>query len=225
MLWLGAFMALAACGGGESLTYDESIDLISSAMARTMAAEFSIESRSVYIVETADSIEEYTYNIYQFNIESALNFFGYEEDRNPFAPPVTRHSVTLEGKYYEFVDSYQCYSYNPQVKFIGDERTFGTFPSYKRELYRNYDYSGRKWVAEDGSSVALIEFESDPDTRFSFKVENGFLVEQVFYSESDTYGILVEDDHDGKIVAKKDVTRYYDIGVKKDFPVPEPICE
>ena len=75
MLWLGAFMALAACGGGESLTYDESIDSISSAMARTMAAEFSIESRSVYIVETADSIEEYTYNIYQFNIESALRLF------------------------------------------------------------------------------------------------------------------------------------------------------
>ena len=217
-------MALAACGGGESLTYDESIDSISSAMARTMAAEFSIESRSVYIVETADSIEEYTYNIYQFNIESALNFFGYEEDRNPFAPPVTRHSVTLEGKYYEFVDSSQCYSYNPRVKYM-DGGTSGTFASYKRELYRDYDYSGRKWVAEDGSSVALIEFESDPDTRFSFKVENGFLVEQVFYSESDTYGILVGDDHDGKIVAKRDVARYYDIGVKKDFPVPEPICE
>ena len=224
MLWVGALMALVACGGGESLTYDESIDSISSAIARTMAAEFSIESRSVYIVETADSIEEYTYNIYQFNIESALNFFGYEEDRNPFAPPVTRHSVTLEGKYYEFVDSYQCYSYNPGVIYM-DGGTVGTFASYNRELYRDYDYSGRKWVAEDGSSVALIEFESDPDTRFSFKVENGFLVEQVFYSESDTYGILVGDDHDGKIVAKKDVTRYYDIGVKKDFPVPEPICE
>ena len=224
MLWLGALMALVACGGGESLTYDESIDSISSAMARTMAAEFSIESRSVYIVETADSIEEYTYNSYQFNIESAQSFFGYEEDRNPFAPPVTRHFVTLEDKYYEFVDSYQCYSDNQRVKYM-DGGTFGTFPSYKRELYRDYDYSGRKWVAEDGSSVTLIEFESDPDTRFSFKVENGFLVEQVFYSESDTYGILVGDDHDGKIVAKRDVARYYDIGVKKDFPVPEPICE
>ena len=226
MPWVGALMALVACGGGESLTYDESIDSISSAMARTMAAEFSIESRSVYIVETADSIEEYTYSTYQFNIESAQSFFGYEEDRNPFAPPVTRHSVTLEDKYYEFVDSSQCYSYNPRVIYMdGGGGTFGTFGSYKRELYRDYDYSGRKWVAEDGSSVTLIEFESDPDTRFSFKVENGFLVEQVFYSESDTYGILVGDDHDGKIVAKRDVTRYYDIGVKKDFPVLEPICE
>ena len=227
MLWLGVLMALAACGGGESLTYDESIDSIS----RTMAAEFSIESRSVYIVETADSItadsiEEYTYNIYQVTFESAQSFFGYEEDRNPFAPPVTRHFVTLEGKDYEFVDSYQCYSDNPRVIYMdGGGGTFGTFGSYKRELYRDYDYSGRKWVAEDGSGVTLIEFESDPDTRFSFKVENGFLVEQVFYSESDTYGILVGDDHDGKIVAKRDVTRYYDIGVKKDFPVPEPICE
>ena len=216
-------MALAACGGGESLTYDESIDLISSAMARTMAGEFSIDDTGIDVVETADSIEEYTYKTYQFNIESAQSFFGYEEDRNPFAPPVTRHSVTLEDKYYEFVDSSQCYSYNPGVIYYGG--TVGTFASYNRELYRDYDYSGRKWVAEDGSSVTLIEFESDPDTRFSFKVENGFLVEQVFYSESDTYGILVGDDHDGKIVAKKDVTRYYDIGVKKDFPVPEPICE
>ena len=49
MLWVGALMALVACGGGESLTYDESIDSISSAMARTMAAEFSIERHAASI--------------------------------------------------------------------------------------------------------------------------------------------------------------------------------
>ena len=125
MPWVGSLMALVACGGGESLTYDESIDSISSAMAMTMAADFSIESRSVYIVETADSIEEYTYNSYQVNIESAQNFFGYEDDRNPFAPSETRHFVTLEGKNYEFVDSYQCYSDNPGVTYM-DGETIGT---------------------------------------------------------------------------------------------------
>ena len=35
MVWLGALMALAACGGGESLTFDESMDLIAGANART----------------------------------------------------------------------------------------------------------------------------------------------------------------------------------------------
>ena len=218
------FALVAAACGGESLAYDEAMDLLSSASERTVAGEFSVESHSVYIVEKGDSLEEYTYNSYTVHFESDRRFFGYDENRNPLSPPEILRYVVLEGEEYEFIDADQCYSDMPQVTRLGGG-TFETIGPAMRELYRDYDYSSKKWGTEDGSSVTLIEFKPDPDARFSFKVQDGFLVESTYYSEDDSYGRLVGDGFDGKIVAKLNVTRFYDIGVKKEFPVPEPICE
>ena len=60
---------------------------------------------------------------------------------------------------------------------------------------------------------------------FTFTIEGGFLVGQMVYVEGDIYGRLVGAGFDGKILAKKSVRRYYDMGAEKEFPVPEPICE
>ena len=259
MLWLGALMALVACGGGESLTYDESMDLLASAMERTIASEYSAEGNTVYVVDMGDSLREYTYSGYEIHHKSSRNFFSYHVTRNPLSPPEISKSIVLEGKMYEFVDADRCYSHDaqktvsasgtqvtttttsevqetsiPDVKVTTSftatsdrfgSSTFDRFGPYTRKIYRDYDYSGERWVEEDGSSVALIEFESDPDFRFSFKVRDGYMVESKVHSERDNHGKLVRDGFDDKIVAKKTLTRYYNIGVRKEFPVPEPICE
>ena len=114
MLWLGALMALAACGGGESLTYDESMDSISSAMARTVAGEFSIDDTSIDVVEMDNSTGEYTFNIFSVYFDPERGWFGYSEDRNPFAPPARRRFLTTGGvRTMSSLKSYQCYSDNP----------------------------------------------------------------------------------------------------------------
>ena len=87
------------------------------------------------------------------------------------------------------------------------------------------EYVGGKRVVQDGSTTETIEFETGTGSTDSFTIQDGLLVEAVQYVQFDGYGRRVGDGFDGKIVAKKYIRRYYDIGVKKEFPVPEPICE
>ena len=227
MLWLGALMALAACGGGESLTYDESMDLLSNAMRRTVAGAYSLDDTGIDVVEMDNSTGEYTFYIFSVYFDPERGWFGYMEDRNPFAPPVRRHFLTADGADYEFIEARQCYSDNPtvtaQVGPIGlDQNPLLMLPPV---VMMPDKYIGGKRVIQDGSTTETIEFETGTGSTDSFTIQDGLLVDAVHYVQYDGYGRRVGDGFDGKIVAKKYIRRYYDIGVKKDFPVPEPICE
>ena len=221
MLWLGALMALAACGSGESLTFDESMDLLSSAMAGTVAGEFSIDDTGIEVVEMDNSTGEYTFSIFSVYFDPGRGWFGYMEDRNPFVPPVRQHFLTTGGVDYEFIEEGQCYSDNPTLIVTGGPiRLDLMLPNMMPDKY-----VGGKRVVQDGSTTETIEFETGRGSTNSFTLQDGFLVEWVFYVQYDGLGRRVGDGFDGKIVAKKYIRRYYDIGVEKDFPVPEPICE
>ena len=84
MLWLGAFMALATCGGGESLTFEESVDLIKRAAARTWAGELSFDDTGIDVVEMDNSTGEYIFNIFSMYYEPGRGWFGYKETFNRF---------------------------------------------------------------------------------------------------------------------------------------------
>ena len=212
MLWLGAFMALAACGGGESLTFDESMDLLSSAMAGTVAGEFSIDDTGIDVVEMDNSTGEYTFNIFSMYFDPERGWFGYSEDRNPFAPPARRRFLTTGGADYEFIEEGQCYSDNPTFIVKGGPiRSDLMLPNMMAD-----EYVGGKRVVQDGSTTEIIEFETGTGSTDSFTIQDGLLVEAVQYVQFDGFGRRVGDGFDGKIVAKKYIRRYYDIGVKKD---------
>ena len=223
MLWLGAFMALAACGGGESLTYDESIDSISSAMARTVAGEFSSDDSGIDVVEIDNSTGEYTFNIFSLYFDPERGWFGYSEDKNPFGPPARWRFLNTGGADYEFIEEGECYSDNPT--FIVQGGPIKSDLILPPVVMMPDKYIGGKRVVQDGSTTEIIEFETGPGSTFSFTIQDGLLVEAVQYVQHDGFGRRVGDGFDGKIVAKKYIRRYYDIGVEKDFPVPEPICE
>ena len=223
MVWLGALMALAACGGGESLTFDESMDLLSSALDTTFADRFSYDSITVEMVERDGSLREYTQDTYNIYYDRNRGQFGYAEINNPFAPLDRRHFLTVDSVNYEFIESRQCYSDNPTFIVFWDPD-----PDYYQLMMPNMEmakYTGGRRVLENGSVKEVIEFERRPGSTDTYTVEDGALVETVVYIEGDVYGRRVGDGFDGKIVAKKYIRRYYDIGEKKDFPVPEPICE
>ena len=221
MVWLGALMALAACGGGEPLTFDESMDLLSSALDTIFADRFSSYDISVEMVEMNGSLREYTKDTLSMYYDRERGQFGYEETNNPFASPDRRNFLTKDGADYEFIESRQCYSDNPTFIVGSDSDQYNLLmPNMEMAKY----FRGRR-VVENGSVKEEIEFEMQLGGTLIYTVEDGALVEMVLYVEGDNYGRRVGDGFDGKIVAKKYIRRYYDIGEKKDFPVPEPICE
>ena len=227
MLWLSAFMALATCGGGESLTFEESVDLIKRAAARTWAGELSFDDTGIDVVEMDNSTGEYIFNIFSMYYEPGRGWFGYMEDRNPFAPPVRQHFLTTGSVDYEFIEEGQCYSDNPTL--IAHPGPIQLNPIQvdlmPPNVLRSDKFIEGKRVVQDGSTTETIEFETGPGSTYSFIIQDGLLVETVHYVQHDGFGRRVGAGLDGKIVAKKYIRRYYDIGVKKDFPVLEPICE
>ena len=187
MLWLGAFMALAACGGGESLTFDESMDLLSSAMAGTVAGEFSIDDTGIDVVEMDNSTGEYTFNIFSMYFDPERGWFGYSEDRNPFAPPARRRFLTTGGADYEFIEEGQCYSDNPTFIVQGGPiRSDLMLPNMMPD-----EYVGGKRVVQDGSTTETIEFETGQEVQTPSHSKMDFWLSGYFtYSTTDLAGVL-----------------------------------
>lgn len=218
-----ASIMLAACGGGEPLTYDESMDLLASAMERTHAGAFSLEDTNVSVVETEDSQGEYINTVFVLHYVPERGVFGYQEDFNPYAPPKKLNFLTTDdGRHFEYVELERCYSDEPYLRVDGGGPGSVVLPpiAWQSDKF----ISGRRFV-EEGSTKEVIEFEGFGGGNLTFTIEGGFLVGQMVYAQGDNFGRLVGDGFDGKIVAEKTVTLYYDIGVAKEFPVPEPICE
>ena len=221
MLWVGALMA--ACGGGESLTYDETVDFMASAAKRTAGAAFSMEDTNISVVETEDSTEEHTDYVFSLSYVPERGVFGRQEIINPYAPPKKSNFITTDdGRHFEYMESERCFSDNPSSTVQGG-------PFQMNLMYAGVDtpqnFIGGKRVVEDGSVKEIVEFETRQGGNFTFTIQDGFLIESAFYVESDDFGRLVGAGFDGKIVAKKHMRRFYDIGVVKKFPVLEPICE
>ena len=150
--------------------------------------------------------------------EPGRGWFGYKETFNPFASPKELHFLTYNGEDYEFIESMQCYSDDPTLTVhSGPIQPELMLPN----VLRPDKYAEGKRVVQDGSTTETIEFETGPGSTYSFIIQDGLLVETVHYVQDDRFGRRVGDGFDGKIVAKKYIRRYYDIGVKKDFPVPE----
>ena len=221
-LALSTLVALA-CGGGEPLTYEESMELLESAAVRTVAGAFSLEDTNISIVETEDSPGEYIDTVFVLNYVPERGVFGYQGTFNPYAPPEKRNFLTTEDdRHFEYIESELCFTDNPSLMVDGDvaqnDLTYARFKTPQ-------NFIGGKRVVEDGSIREIIEFEAGEGGTFSFIIEDGLLAEHVLHMEGDSFGRLVGAGFDGKIVAKKYVRMYYDIGVEKEFPAPEPICE
>ena len=187
MLWLGALMALAACGSGESLTFDESMDLLSSAMAGTVAGEFSIDDTGIEVVEMDNSTGEYTFSIFSVYFDPGRGWFGYMEDRNPFVPPVRQHFLTTGGVDYEFIEEGQCYSDNPTFIVQGGPiRSDLMLPNMMPD-----EYVGGKRVVQDGSTTETIEFETGQEVQTPSHSKMDFwLMRCITYSTTDMAGVL-----------------------------------
>ncbi len=224
---LAAMLLLVACGGGESLSYEESLGLLTSAVERTYAGAFSLENTNINVVETEDSQGEYIYAVFVLHYVPERGSFGYQETFNPYAPPKKSHFlVTDDGRHYEFMEIEQCFSDNSYLIVSVDPSE-----SYARQqlppivrVQENFIDGNR--TIEEGVTKEIIELNTfGRGGTFKLTILDGFLIESILYVEEDNFGRLVWAGFDGKIVAKKDVLRYHDIGVAKEFPAPEPICE
>lgn len=216
-------ITLAACGGGESLSYDESMDLLAGAVERTHVGAFSLEDTNISVVETEDSQGEYIDTVFVLHYVPERGVFGYQEAFNPYAPlEKSNFLTTVDDRHFEYVESERCYSDEPYLRVDGGDPGSEVLPPI---VWQSDKFiSGSRFV-EEGPTKEVIEFEGIGGGSFTFTIEGGFFVGQMVYIEDDIYGRLVGEGFDGRILAKKYVRRYYDIGVEKEFPVPEPICE
>ena len=220
---LTATLLFVACGGGESLTYEESMDLLESAVEQTHAGAFSLEDTNISVVETEDSQGEYIHTVFVSHYVPERGVFGYQEVFNPYAPPEKSNFLTTdEGGQFEYVESERCFSDDPYLRVDGGGLGSDALPPIVWESDRFVN--GRRFV-EEGLTREIIEFEGIGGGNFTYTIEDGFLVGQMAYIEDDVFGRLVGAGFDGKILAWKYVRRYYDIGVTKELPAPEPICE
>ena len=221
---LCALITLAACGGGESLTYDESMDLLASAMERTYAGAFSLEDTNVSVVETENSQGEYINTVFVSHYVPERGVFGYQEDFNPYAPPKKLNFLTTDdGRHFEYVELERCYSDEPYLRVVdGGGPGSVVLPPIVHQTDKFIN--GSRFV-EEGATKEVIEFEGFGGGNLTFMIEGGFLVGQIVYAQGDNFGRLVGEGFDGRILAERYVRRFYDIGVEKEFPVPEPICE
>ncbi|MDE2688723.1 MAG: hypothetical protein OXI16_14690 [Chloroflexota bacterium] len=225
-LALSALVA-PACGSGESLSYEESMELLESAAQRTAAGMFTFEVSNISVVETEDSPGEYIDTVFVLHYVPERGSFGYQETFNPYAPPKKSHFLaTDDGRHYEFMEIEQCFSDNPYLIVSGDPSE-----SYARQLLPPIVWVQENFIdgnrtIEEGVTKEIIEFNTfGLGGTFKLTILDGFLIEGILYVEEDNLGKLVGAGFDGKILAKKYVRRYYDIGVEKEFPAPEPICE
>ena len=222
-LALSALVALAGCGRGESLSYEESLDLLESAVGQTYAGAFSLEDTNTSVVETEDSQGEHVDTVFVSHYVPERGVFGYQEVFNPYAPPKKSNFLTTdEGRHFEYMESDMCYSDEPYLRVDGGISRSELLPPIVQQSDKFVN--GSRYV-EEGSTKEVIEFEGFGGGSFTLTIEDGFLIGQMVYIEDDIYGRLVGAGFDGRILAKKYVRRYYDIGVEKQFPVPEPICE
>ena len=223
LLALGAVVALAACGGGESLTYEESVALLTSAGEKTVATAYSIEDTNISVVEMEDSQGEYIDYVFSLNYVPEQGVFGYQEIFNPYDPPEKSNFITTDdGRHFEYVESERCFSDSPKLTVQGGAVQMDLL--YAGVNTRQNFIGGRR-VIEDDLIKEIVEFETSEGGSFTFTVQGGVLTESAFYIESDDFGRLVGAGFDGRILAKKYVRRFYDIGVEKEFPASEPICE